>query len=324
VGGAEVQFQAKATIAATGVFADRLRGALGVAPRLRPLRGSHLILPDWRLPLAQSVAFEHPHDGRPVFAYPWQGRTLVGTTDLDHHRNLDEEPAITPAEVAYLVAALRYQFPSPRIESVDTIATYAGVRPVIDAGAGNPSSASRDHAVWNERGLVTVTGGKLTTFRPMAMDALAAAAPQLPAFDRSMRPTFARAPLPASTRLDATARRRLAGRYGGHASAVVDCAKSGELEAIDGTGILWAELRWAAKHEAVVHLDDLLLRRTRLGLLTADGGARHLERIAAICRPALGWNDARWNDEVEAYRARWDESYRVPAPSQIPDWREYL
>jgi glycerol-3-phosphate dehydrogenase len=323
-GGAEVQVHAKATVAATGVFADRLRGALGAAPRLRPLRGSHLILPDWRLPLAQSVAFEHPHDGRPVFAYPWQGRTLVGTTDLDHDRNLDEEPAITPAEVAYLVAAVRYQFPSPRIDSVDTIATYAGVRPVIDAGSDDPSRASRDHAVWNERGLVTVTGGKLTTFRPMAMDALAAAASHLPGFDRTPRPVFSQAPLPQSSGLDDTARRRLAGRYGGHASAIVDSAKSGELDAIDGTGILWAELRWAAQHEAVVHLDDLLLRRTRLGLLTAGGGARHFERIAEICRPALGWSDSRWDDELEAYRLRWNESYRVPEASRIPDWREYL
>jgi glycerol-3-phosphate dehydrogenase len=243
---------------------------------------------------------------------------------LDHDRNLDDEPSISPAEVAYLVAAVRYQFPSPRIESVDTIATYAGVRPVIDAGAGDPSRASRDHAVWNERGLVTVTGGKLTTFRPMAMDALAAAAPHLPPFDRTLRPVFSRAPLPESPHLTAAACRRLAGRYGGHASAIVDRAKAGELDAIDGTGILWAELRWGAEHEAIVHFDDLLLRRTRLGLLTADGGARHFERIAAICRPALGWSDSRWDDEVEAYRLRWNRNYRVPEPSQIPDWREYL
>jgi len=98
IGEAEVELRATATIAATGVFADRLRGMLGAAPRLRPLRGSHLVLPDWRLPLSQAVAFEHPHDGRPVFAYPWQGRSLVGTTDLDHDRSLDDEPAISPAE----------------------------------------------------------------------------------------------------------------------------------------------------------------------------------------------------------------------------------
>jgi glycerol-3-phosphate dehydrogenase len=156
------------------------------------------------------------------------------------------------------------------------------------------------------------------------MDALAAAASNLPNFDRTPRPVFSRAPLPQSSGLDETARRRLAGRYGGHASAIVDSAKSGELEAIDGTDILWAELRFAAQHEAVVHLDDLLLRRTRLGLLTAGGGARHFERIAEICRPALGWSDSHWGDELEAYRLRWNENYRVPEASRIPDWREYL
>jgi glycerol-3-phosphate dehydrogenase len=320
----EIELQAKAVIAATGVFADRLRGALGAAPRLRPLRGSHLILPDWRLPLTQSVAFEHPHDGRPVFAYPWLGRTLVGTTDLDHARSLDDEPAISPQETAYLVAAVRYQFPAARIDGADTIATFAGVRPVIDAGAGDPSRASRDHAVWNERGLITITGGKLTTFRPMAMDALAAAAPRLPAFDRAMRPSFSPAALPEAPRLCEAARRRLAGRYGAHAGALVFRAGPGELETIDGTGILWAELRWAAEREAVVRLDDLLLRRTRLGLLAADGGARHLPRIGEICRQALDWDDARWRDEAEAYRARWNECYRVPEASTVPDWREYL
>jgi glycerol-3-phosphate dehydrogenase len=127
-GGGEIELLAKATIAATGVFADTLRGSLGESPRLRPLRGSHLVLPDWRLPLSQSVAFEHPHDGRPVFAYPWQGRTLVGTTDLDHEWPLEDEPSISPAEVAYLIAAVRYQFPAPRIDHDDILATYAGVR----------------------------------------------------------------------------------------------------------------------------------------------------------------------------------------------------
>jgi glycerol-3-phosphate dehydrogenase len=320
----EVEIRTHATIAATGVFADQLRGSLGAAPRLRPLRGSHLIFPDWRLPLSQSVAFEHPHDGRPVFAYPWLGRTLVGTTDLDHDRSLDDEPAITPAEVAYLVAAVRYQFPSARIDSTDAISSYAGVRPVVDAGAVDPSRASRDHAVWIERGLVTITGGKLTTFRPMAMDALLAAAVDLPPFDRTERPVFTRVPEPNVPGLGGAARGRLAGRYGANAVDVVAAAGPGELESIEGTGILWAELRWAAQHEAVVRLDDLLLRRTRLGLLSEDGGARHFERIGAICRPALGWHAARWTAELDAYRARWDASYRVPDPSIVPDWREYL
>ena len=77
---------------------------VGDTPKLRPLRGSHLLLPAWRLPLAQAVSLMHPHDGRPVFAYPWEGVTLVGTTDVDHGASLDAEPAITRGELDYLLA----------------------------------------------------------------------------------------------------------------------------------------------------------------------------------------------------------------------------
>jgi glycerol-3-phosphate dehydrogenase len=318
----DIDVRAKATIAATGVFADELRTALGGGTRLRPLRGSHIILPDWRLPLAQCVAFEHPADGRPVFAYPWMGRVLAGTTDLDYDGPLEREPAILAHEVAYLVAALRHQFPAQRIDPGDIIATYAGIRPIVDGHATDPSKASRDHVVWNERGLITITGGKMTTFRPMAMDALLAAAPQLPAFDRSPHPAFSAA-APPVVRLPAHVRQRLAGRYGERAQAFVDASDSGEFESIDGTGFLWAELRWAARHEAVVHLDDLLLRRTRIGLLLERGGARHFERIATICREELGWDDARWTQERDAYRARWAQHYSIPEGA-MPDWREYL
>ena len=309
-----------------GVFADRLRGALGAAPRLRPLRGSHLILPDWRLPLAQSVAFEHPHDGRPVFAYPWQGRTLVGTTDIDHDRSLDEEPAITPAEVAYLVAAVRYQFPSPRIDSVDTIATYAGVRPVIDGGSADPSRASRDHAVWNERGLVTDYRRKADDVSPdgdgcTCRSGHASCRTSTERCARCFRERRCR----ESSRLDddrATALGRALRRTRKRDRR---CAKTGELDAIDGTGILWAELRWAAEHEAVVHLDDLLLRRTRLGLL--DGRRRRAALRAHRERSAVQRSDGAiraGTPRSKPIALRWNESYRVPEPSQIPDWREYL
>ncbi len=80
--------------------------------KIRPLRGSHLIFPSWRLPVAQAVSFLHPIDGRPVFLFPWEGVTLVGTTDVDYNNSLDQEPGITPVEVAYLMAAVNARYPS--------------------------------------------------------------------------------------------------------------------------------------------------------------------------------------------------------------------
>ena len=90
-------------------------------------------------------------------------------------------------------------------------------------------------------------------------------------------------------------------------------AQGTELQTISGTETLWVELRWAARHEAVVHLQDLMLRRTRLGLLLRGGGADLLPRIRFICQAELGWDDARWDAEQAAYLALWQQHYS-PTP----------
>lgn len=138
-GGGVYQVHAKVVVNATGAWADILRQQQGAPRRLRPLRGSHLVLPAWRLPVAQAVSLMHPQDGRPVFAFPWEGATLVGTTDVDHGADLQQEARITEAEVRYLLAALDFQFPQLQLTRADVIATYAGVRPVIDTGKADPS-----------------------------------------------------------------------------------------------------------------------------------------------------------------------------------------
>jgi len=306
--------KARSVVNATGVWADRLRAALGGKPMLRPLRGSHLVLPFWRLPVAQSISLMHPQDGRPVFFYPWEGATLIGTTDLDHPGDLDSEAAITAPEVAYLLAAANDQFPDAALAPADVAACYAGVRPVVDDGSGDPSKAGRDHVVLDEAGMVTLTGGKLTTFRLMAQDALALAAPHVgKAYVRSEERVFAVA-ADVDPKLPASVRHRLAARYGANAARFSAQAEASELESVPGTRTLWLELRLAAKHEAIVHLDDLLLRRTRLGILLPRGGLDHEARIRALCQPALGWDDARWQQEVACYRDLIAAHYSLPAP----------
>jgi len=125
---------ARGVINATGAWTDRLRGQLGARACLRPLRGSHLIFPNWRLPVPQAVGFPHPLDRRFVCVCPWENVTLVGTTDSDYTRVLDDEPGIEPEEVAYLMAAVEYRFPTLHLTLDDVIATFSGVRPVIGAG----------------------------------------------------------------------------------------------------------------------------------------------------------------------------------------------
>jgi len=324
--GAEVR--ARVVVNATGAWSDALREQVGAPVRLRPLRGSHLIFPAWRLPVAQAVGFLHPVDGRPVFIFPWEGITLVGTTDVDHDENLEDEPRISPAEVAYLMAAVESQFPSLGLTLDDVLSTFAGVRPVIATGKVDPSKESRDHVVWEEGGLLTVTGGKLTTFRLLALDALKAVSHRLP----DLPPVNERAgvlnpvevDLPGAEHLDDVARRRLLGRYGADAPALVAAAHPGELDPIHGTQTLWAELRWAARAEGVVHLDDLFLRRVRLGHLLPEGGKGLMDGARGICQGELGWDDERWEAEEAAYLALWQSCYSLPPRSSIPDWQAAL
>lgn len=316
------EVRAKVVINATGAWADELRQQLGETGRLRPLRGSHLIFPQWRFPLAQAVSFTHPKDGRPVFAFPWESVTLLGTTDVDHPAGLNEEPAISGAEVAYLMEAAATFFPSLGLTLDDVIASYAGVRPVINTGQSDPSKESRDHVVWQEKGLLTVTGGKLTTFRLIALDALQKLEPLFPDKGKLEQnaPAVDSPAVSLPKTLGAEAGQRLTGRYGVHAPAVVACAQAGELELIPTTNVYWAELRWAARSEGVVHLEDLLLRRVRLGLLLPQGAAEWAEKIRQICQPELGWSDEKWAEEWQNYQTLWRNAYSLPGRETIPAW----
>jgi glycerol-3-phosphate dehydrogenase len=330
--GRQAEVWARIVVNATGVWADDLRSRLQGPPRMRPLRGSHLIFPAWRLPVAQALCFIHPVDSRPVFIFPWMGITLVGTTDVDHLENLNEEPAISPDEVCYLMAAVEAQFPSLNLKPEDVLSCFAGVRPVIGTGKTDPSQESREHVIWEEEGLLTVTGGKLTTFRRIAQDLLQAARHRLPEGAVHRLASIKHAPVldPVSTDLLADSgleqdvQKRIIGRYGAAAADLVAGAHEGELETIPGTNTLWAELRWACREECVVHLDDLLLRRVRIGLILPYAGADLLERILAICRKELGWNNARCRQEERAYLELWKRCYSLPPREQIPDWKQLL
>lgn len=313
--GRQVEVRARVVINATGAWADVLRGELGRKPRLRPLRGSHLVFSCDRLPLTRAVSFLHPADGRPVFAIPWEGAVIFGTTDVDHRAELLTDPTISASEQEYLLSSLQTVFPSQQLTPKDVIATFSGLRPVVNTGKADPSQESREYAIWDEDGLLTVSGGKLTTFRIMARDALKAVRRHLGdiAFDPETPVLDALPPEAdaffAETKLDAAQRLRLLARYGIEAAPLLSEA-GGDLEPVCGTPYLWAELRQAARAEAVVHLDDLLLRRIRLGLLLPEGGLQQLARIRSLVQGELAWDDIRWQAEVDAYAQLWRTAYR--------------
>ena len=181
------EVEARVVINATGAWADGLRLKVGAEKRLRPIRGSHLVLSAKRLPLAQAISMLHPRDGRAVFAIPWEGVTIVGTTDVDHKGDMWTEPSISSAELEYILESLRHAFPRLDIAEKDIRSTWSGVRGVINTGARDPSKESREHALWEENGLLTVTGGKLTTFRVMALETLRAAQEAAPGGEEAPR-----------------------------------------------------------------------------------------------------------------------------------------
>src|SRR5690606_3717453 len=204
--GRRFRFRARAVAQATGAWADELRSRVGLE-HIRPLRGSHLLLPAWRLPVAQAISFMHPQDRRPVFVFPWEGATVIGTTDLDHGEALGQDARISEAEVDYLLAACARVFPRAGIGRSDVLSTWAGVRPAASAGAERkPSDEKREHALWVEPGCVTLAGGKLTPFRLLALEVLRACAQMVGREVADVcQPVFAAAEMPALPGLDAGA-----------------------------------------------------------------------------------------------------------------------
>lgn len=315
VGGARLAVRAKCIVSAVGVWSDGLRQTVGGEAKIRPLRGSHLLFPAERLPATEALAFTHPDDGRAVFIIPWEGAVIVGTTDLDHREDLGAEPSITRAEVDYLMRAVASQFPALDLGADEALSSWSGVRPVISSGkAVKPSQETREHFIAEEGGLISVFGGKMTTFRAMAHEVIHHAEQYLPLLKHARRGRiFDSAPSPPRpVEWSEALYRRMLGRYGGELASLIAGAQPGELAPISETMTPAAELRFACRCEGVVHLDDLMLRRTRLGLLLAHGGEAALGAVERIARQELGWDAQRWGEEAERYRAIVRRAYSIP------------
>ncbi|WGV12904.1 glycerol-3-phosphate dehydrogenase/oxidase [Psychrobacter maritimus] len=325
---------AKVVVSATGAWADTLRMQASkqteqsLHKQIRPSRGSHLVVSKERLPIKQAYTFLHPVDKRAVFVFPWENRTVLGTTDLDHPPLDDSEVGITNDEVDYLLAATNDLFSDADLNREDVISTWAGVRPLIsDGGDGkrvSPSKEKRDHSVWLDNNLVTVSGGKLTTFRLIALDVLEKCQEVL-ALDKSVIQSQTingdhvfsdtTPSNPKFSTLPKDLQQRLQGFYGLQLDTLLELAHDEDLAYVTDSNTIWAEIRFAARHEQVIHLDDLLLRRTRLGLILPHGAMTPLisTRLKKICQQELGWDEQKWQQEVARYQDLWQRYYHLPA-----------
>ena len=283
--GQEIDIRSSMVVNATGAWASQLHDL--PRGRMRPLRGSHIVLPGWKVPITATLTASHPDDGRPVYLYPWQGMAVVGCTDLLETADLGQPTIMSGAERDYLLAAVRSLGLRRSIDSSDIVSSWSGIRPVIspdvppakEGEETSPSKEPRHHQIWQSDGLVSIAGGKLATAMPMADDVLNAIAEQ---------------------RQDAISiPQNLELRSWRQAKSLADL----ETEFSDG---------------AIKNLDDLLIRSTRLGLTMGEKLKRHRARIEKLCVQNLNWSPDQFEQQWQDFWCLWQQQYG-PSPSVVND-----
>ncbi|WP_397195936.1 glycerol-3-phosphate dehydrogenase/oxidase [Nocardioides rotundus] len=315
-----VDVRAKVVINCTGVWTDDIQTLAGGRGRfhVRASKGVHIVVPRDRINSETGLILRT--EKSVLFVIPWSTHWIVGTTDTDW--TLDKaHPAASRADIDYILEHVNSVLAVPLTHD-DIQGVYAGLRPLLSGESDQTSQLSREHAVARPQpGLVSIAGGKYTTYRVMAADAVDAAKVDLgdsvPDSVTELIPLVGAEGYHAmSNQVDRLAERngvpawrmtRLLDRYGSMVDELFALAADDPslLEPLPGAEeYLKAEIVYAATHESALHLDDLLARRTRISIETLDRGAAAAESAAALVAPHLGWDEARINDEVAAYRSR--------------------
>jgi glycerol-3-phosphate dehydrogenase len=288
---------------ATGPWASSVRGS----------KGAHIAVPRDQLGNHQALTLLSPTDGRVLFALPAGPHAIVGTTDT-YTDSVPDQVRATNDDVRYLIASANAFFPRANLSANDVVSAWAGIRPLLPATGATPGAASREHAITTDaRGVISIAGGKLTTYRVMAGDVVKAVLAQLGArvgIDKTKTLPLPGGDIPSLDDAIAAAARatndpalgaHLARNYGSQWSAVW-----AEMQTDEGREMLFddppytiGEMRYAVRHEMACTLGDLFIRRTHLAFETRDHGLEAATRVAR----ALGWGpDAIRSYEEEANR----------------------
>ncbi len=334
VGGQQIQVRARVVVNATGPWSDAVRALdsfedehSSERAHVRGSKGVHVAVPRERLDNRGAITLLSPSDGRVMFVLPAKGYTIIGTTDTYTTASPDDVRA-SWTDVRYLLDAANAFFPAARLDRSDVVSAWAGIRPLVATSASDPVEASREHAISRSpTGVISVTGGKLTTYRVMARDVLAVVQREL------ARPVDRRSTERGRTTLpggdvdvnSAIAEARAATGDGGLAEHLVHTYGSrwlrvwnevrqdpGGRDRVHGAlPYMMGELRFAVVHEMACTLADLLVRRTHVAFETADHGVAAARRVCARVAPLLDWNDARAARELGAYEHEIDRVFRI-------------
>lgn len=334
--GTQVVCNATVIISATGPWTNQVLETMGDShPMVRPTKGVHIVVPRSRLPVQHAIVMTSVHDGRVVFAIPWEQSTVVGTTDTDYQGPIDDVYA-TIEDVDYLLETARHFFPKAELNRGDVRSSWAGLRPLVRDESDSPYDTSREHTITrNNRGYVTIAGGKLTTYRRMASECVAEAMSLLPPNRQAGRdacPT-ATEPLPGALGFDyrndaenaaeeigalcyAIARdsaEHLVVTYGAAwrkivAKAIADPSLAERLD--PALPHIRAEIHHAIEHEMALTLADFFFRRTHLHYHLADRGRQLAGGIADQMSVLLGWSGAQTAEQLDSYLNTIDDCMR--------------
>jgi glycerol-3-phosphate dehydrogenase len=318
--GAEVDVRASAIVNSTGVWTDDVQTLAGGRGRfqVRASKGVHIVVPRDRI--NSEVGLILRTEKSVLFVIPWGTHWLIGTTDTDWTLN-KAHPAASQADIDYLLTRLNKVLSVP-LTREDIQGVYAGLRPLLAGESESTSQLSREHAVARPQpGLVSIAGGKYTTYRVMAADAIDAALADIggshpPSVTEHIPLLGADGYYAMVNQVGRLARQfglpvwqmqRLLNRYGSLAEELLGLAETDSelLEPLPGAEeYLRAEIVYAASHEGALHLDDVLARRTRISIETAHRGTRSAPAVAELVAERLGWDESRVRNEVAAYEAR--------------------
>ena len=341
------EVKAHTVINATGPWTDEVLAMSG--PRtgklLRPTKGVHIVVEREKLPIEHAVVLFHPTDDRVLFALPWGERTYVGTTDTDYEGSPGDETA-TLQDVDYLIAAANHHFPNHHIKRDDVISTWAGLRPLIapepEVGEISESQVSREHQILiGEDGLITIAGGKLTTYRKMAKECVDIAVNLLKLMgklpeDIHSGQTF-KFPLPGAVGwpedddhakvaaalteacdcdLSEEVSRHLIDTYGMRGLELANlCAADPSLlePIVPGRVEIMAQVDFGVREELAVSVSDIMVRRTQIFFRDYDQGLGAVEKVAMRMAHLIGWSDEEKEKSIDDYKAavalsrRWKE-----------------
>jgi glycerol-3-phosphate dehydrogenase len=318
--GEEVEVRASVVVNATGVWTDAVQTLAGGRGRfhVRASKGVHIVVPRDRINSETGLILRTATSV--LFVIPWTTHWIIGTTDTDWNLDL-AHPAASRADLDYLLDQVNRVLTVPLTHD-DIQGVYAGLRPLLAGESEQTSQLSREHAVARPQpGLVAVAGGKYTTYRVMAADAVDMARTDIPrAVPESTTEHIPLVgaegyhamvnqvlPLAEAYGLPAWQIERLLDRYGSLVTDVLALAEADPslLHPLSrAEEYLGVELAYAATHEAALHLDDLLARRTRISIETPDRGVAVARAAAEVTGPLLGWDEERIDNEVAAYEAR--------------------